>query len=312
MTVTGNVRVLFAFGCGLVMTLAALFVFQAVAADATPGDADATFVPVTACRLIDTRSGDTRVGPHNTFGAGDTKTIAAHGSNGDCTIPTDATGLSMNVTAVDASVPSFLTIWPDGERPNASSLNPAPGQPPTPNGVATQLAANGSFNVYNLAGSVDVIVDINGYYTKASLQEMASQLAELEKSRSFAATEHETDSVVLTGTPNAVVSVTMSAPVTGHVTVDSNINVTHTVDGEEVWCAIYRDDTVPLGAVLPTEPSFQRWETGGLGNAGSLAGSRTFPINVGATTTYSLVCEESADGGTVFTRSLTAIFTPAP
>ena len=51
------------------------------------------------------------------------------------------------------------------DRPSASSLNPSPGQPPTPNAVNTQLSSGGEFSIFNRAGSVDVIVDINGYYT---------------------------------------------------------------------------------------------------------------------------------------------------
>jgi hypothetical protein len=72
-------------------------------------------------------------------------------------------GISLNVTAVGATAATFLTIWPDGTRPLASSLNPAPGQPPTPNAVATQLSGAGAFNVFNRFGTVDVIVDVNGY-----------------------------------------------------------------------------------------------------------------------------------------------------
>ena len=45
----------------------------------------------------------------------------------------------------------------------ASSLNPAPGEPPTPNAVATPIDA-GRFNVYNNKGNSDIVIDINGYY----------------------------------------------------------------------------------------------------------------------------------------------------
>ena len=66
--------------------------------------------------------------------------LTAHGSNGQCTgIPTDAVAVQLNVTALDASQGTFLTIWGAGGQPNASSLNPAPGQPPVPNAVTTDL-----------------------------------------------------------------------------------------------------------------------------------------------------------------------------
>lgn len=90
----------------------------------------------------------------------------------------------LNVTAVGATQPTFLTVWPDGPLPLASSLNPVPGQPPTPNAVTTDLDAAGEFKVYNLQGNVDVIIDINGYYTEASLQELLDRIEAIENSAS--------------------------------------------------------------------------------------------------------------------------------
>ncbi len=180
MSVTISLRTIVAFTAGLAVALISVFVFQAWRVDAAPGDTDATFVAITPCRLIDTRSGDDRVGPHATFGVADTKTIAAHGTNGQCAIPVDAVALSLNVTALHATATSFLTVWPDGTRPKASSLNPVPGQPPAPNAVTTNLSGSGSFNVFNNAGTVNVIIDVNGYYTKQSLQEISSRLTALE------------------------------------------------------------------------------------------------------------------------------------
>ena len=63
---------------------------------------------------------------------------AAIGAAGECDVPATATGLVLNVTAVGATLPTFLTVYPAGaERPNASSLNPSPGQPPVPNAVTS-------------------------------------------------------------------------------------------------------------------------------------------------------------------------------
>lgn len=70
---------------------------------------------------------------------------------------------------------------PDDEpMPNSSSLNPVPGQPPTPNAVTTELAPNGRFEVHNLRGHVHVIIDVNGYDTKSSLREIDRRLGRLE------------------------------------------------------------------------------------------------------------------------------------
>lgn len=123
------------------------------------------FVPITPCRLVDTRVAST-VGPRSQpLSAGETHDVTAHGDHGGCDVPTDATALALNVTALDASAPTYLTIWAQGTtRPEASSLNPLPGQGPTPNAVTTDLSNSGRFSIYNRQGVVDVIVDVTGYY----------------------------------------------------------------------------------------------------------------------------------------------------
>ena len=134
---------------------------------ATSPTGAAAYVPIEPCRLADTRAGAGTVGPRNTpITAAETLGIIAVGDNGNCVgIPASATGLQLNVTALNATEVSFLTIWGSGSQPVVSSLNPQPGQPPTPNAVTTGLTSGGAINVYNEAGNVDVIVDIAGYYT---------------------------------------------------------------------------------------------------------------------------------------------------
>jgi hypothetical protein len=48
--------------------------------------------------------------------------------------------------------------------PLASSLNWRAGAPPTPNKVDVQLSSAGAIKLYNLAGKVDVVADVVGYY----------------------------------------------------------------------------------------------------------------------------------------------------
>ena len=131
-------------------------------------DVAVTFVPITPCRVMDTRT-EFNVGPKTSpLGPGEVYTVnTTTADTGNCTtIPSTATGVSLNVTALDATMPTFLTIWATGQaQPTASSLNPVPGQPPTPNAVTTGINPGGQFDIYNLQGTVQVIADINGYYT---------------------------------------------------------------------------------------------------------------------------------------------------
>jgi hypothetical protein len=126
------------------------------------------YVPVAPCRLFDTRPGTVTVGPRATpLAAGETYTQQVTGDNGQCIgIPADATGVAMNVTAVDATAAGYLTLFPAdlGTAPNASNLNWVPGAPPTPNKVDVKLSPTGAIKLFNAAGTVNVLADIVGYY----------------------------------------------------------------------------------------------------------------------------------------------------
>jgi len=122
-------------------------------------------VDINPCRITDTRP-DSQVGPRNTpLGTGEQYDVVAHGINGNCDIPSEAIALSLNVTGLNATEPTFMTVFPTDEmQPDTSNLNLLPGQAPTPNAVTTGLDAAGTFSLFNAHGSTDVIVDINGYY----------------------------------------------------------------------------------------------------------------------------------------------------
>jgi hypothetical protein len=124
------------------------------------------FVPITPCRVMDTRPAPDNVGPRTSpIGADETYSVPVLGVSGKCTLPADATGVVMNVTAVSPTAPSFLTVFPQGgDRPLASNLNYVAGQSPTPNAVTVDVPASGQVSFYNHAGTVDVIADIVGYY----------------------------------------------------------------------------------------------------------------------------------------------------
>jgi hypothetical protein len=74
----------------------------------------------------------------------------------------------LNVTAADATAPSFLTAYPsDASRPLASNLNFLAGQV-VPNRVVVPLGADGKVAIYNHGGGVDVVVDVGGWFTDGS------------------------------------------------------------------------------------------------------------------------------------------------
>lgn len=66
-----------------------------------------------------------------------------------------------NITVVGRGVPGFVTVWHEGERPNASTLNYT-GDALVSNQVIAKVALNGTFKVYTHSDA-DVIVDVVGY-----------------------------------------------------------------------------------------------------------------------------------------------------
>ena len=105
-------------------------------------------------RFLDTRT------MGGTLGAGGTKALQITGREG---IPDDAVGVVMNVTATNTSEAGYLTVFPVGAaQPTTSSLNFVPGQT-VPNLVMSKLGG-GSVNIFNFAGSTDVVADVVGWY----------------------------------------------------------------------------------------------------------------------------------------------------
>lgn len=126
----------------------------------------AIFQPISPCRLADTRSGADNVGTRSKpVGASETWKLSVAGPAGDCPAFPGASALELNVTALNASQATFLTLHPaDVALPKASNLNPVPGQAPTPNSVTVTLSDAGEFAVYNAFGQLDVVIDVVGYY----------------------------------------------------------------------------------------------------------------------------------------------------
>ncbi|XVS64649.1 hypothetical protein ACQPYE_00865 [Actinosynnema sp. CA-299493] len=94
------------------------------------------------------------------FGGGESRSVdfSSYG------VPSGATAVALNITGVNATANTYVTAWPSGSaRPTASSLNLGPNSA-TPNGVTVALGSDRKVNLFNNAGSVNLIVDITGYY----------------------------------------------------------------------------------------------------------------------------------------------------
>ena len=123
----------------------------------------AQFVPVTPCRVVDTRN------PNGPFG-GPPLTGGSYRSfvlpMGNCNLPATAAGYSLNVTLVPPSNHpiAYLTIWPTGElQPLVSTMNSLDGRIKA-NAAIVPAGSVGSVDVY-VSNTTNVILDVNGYFT---------------------------------------------------------------------------------------------------------------------------------------------------
>jgi len=179
-----------AIGAAVAVTLTAGVALPgAQATNTAGGGAGTVFVAVVPCRLFDTRAA-APVGPRTTpLTGGETFTQQVTGTNGSCTIPAEATAVAMNVTTVNGSAISFLTIWPaDAAQPLASNLNWVAGSPATPNKVDVKLSATGAIKLFDNAGTVDVLADVVGYYADHNHDDRYYTKAEIDAS----AVHHDT------------------------------------------------------------------------------------------------------------------------
>jgi len=130
------------------------------------------YQPLSPYRVLDTRAASCAQCDGGALGPGETRTIqvggyAPPGFTG-ATVPTSATAVVLNVTGVDDCVGTYLTVFPAGGAvPPTSSLNPGPGQV-IPNLVTVALGTSGGspgyVGIFNAAGSIDVVADVEGYY----------------------------------------------------------------------------------------------------------------------------------------------------
>lgn len=130
-----------------------------------PAGSAVLFDAIPPCRLIDTRNAAGPLGAPALLPApSPDRSFAVTGA---CGIPADAKAVSLNVTVTNVQAMGTLLLYRgDGAPSLASSINFNPGVTRANNGL-TQLALDGSgtFKVQNAsAGTLDFIVDVNGYF----------------------------------------------------------------------------------------------------------------------------------------------------
>lgn len=170
-------------GAAVVATVMLLGGSTAVARDdATPGgrkgdvaaalEVPSVYVPLTPCRVLDTRSGGGgifRPGDEDAFQVSGTgPAFAAQGGKaGGCGVdPTSAVAVEASITAVTPNGAGYLRAWPTDEgMPNATFLNYSKGQSITNTGAVTlSIVFIDDLRLKNFGASTHVVIDVQGYY----------------------------------------------------------------------------------------------------------------------------------------------------
>ena len=106
-------------------------------------------------RLMDTRDANAKIGAESTM---QLKVTDVAG------VPSGAKAVVLNVTVVDPTETSFLTVYPMGQAlPTTSNLNFTPGST-VPNQVIATVGEGGRICIYNHSGQTHIIADLVGWY----------------------------------------------------------------------------------------------------------------------------------------------------
>ncbi|MER6077579.1 hypothetical protein [Streptomyces sp. NPDC001833] len=185
----------------------------------------AAFVSEGPRRLLDTRNGTGA--PKRTVGAGGVVRLKVLGVGG---VPSSGvTAVTLNVTDTGATAAGYVTVYPDGTaRPTASNLNFQSGQV-NPNLVTVKVGSDGYVDLYNAHGRVNLVADLEGYYTTKAVKDTQdmSALAVVAPTRVLD-TRSGTGARKGAVGPRSTTTVTLPKYTRGGATVAAVLNVTVT------------------------------------------------------------------------------------
>jgi hypothetical protein len=122
------------------------------------------FVPVTPCRVVDTRGGAPFTG--GIYAAAESRDYQINAAAAPCNgIPTGVAAYSLNFTVTQALGSGFLAVYPRGGPPSplVSTINYVAGQT-IANAAIVPADSSGFITVVAGVSGTHVIIDINGYY----------------------------------------------------------------------------------------------------------------------------------------------------
>ena len=224
---------------------------------APPGTSTAgQYVALPPVRVSDTRTSSGCPNAGETIGAGHSLTVQIDGamtcSGGASGVPsTGVSAVVFNLTATNPTAGTFLTAYPAGASsvPTASNLNLGQGQT-RPNRVIIPVGSNGQISIYNANGTVDTIVDVDGYYTDSSESAGVGSLFTPIAPTRFADTRSGTP-IAQGGTLPVTIAGQHGVPANANAAVE-NVTDDHATQGS--FFTVYPGGTRPLASDLNFGP----------------------------------------------------------
>ncbi len=165
------------------------------------GGSEALYTSLFPERILDTRSGTG--GPSQPIGPGESRELQVTGTAG---VPSNATAVVFNLTAISPSSSGFFTAFPTGTfRPTASNINFVRGDV-IPNLVIVRVGVGGKVNIYNNSGFANAAADVVGYFVGTT----ASATPSATVSSTSTASPTASVTATATTTPSASTSATVS------------------------------------------------------------------------------------------------------
>jgi hypothetical protein len=129
----------------------------------TTPDVAATYVPLSPSRITDTRPGSGYPNAGAMLGGGSSLNVQVTGTG---MVPrSGVSAVVVNVTVVGPTAASYLTVFPQGTtQPVVSNLDFTAGET-LANLATVPVGSQGGLTVFNHAGYVNVVIDVEGYYT---------------------------------------------------------------------------------------------------------------------------------------------------
>ncbi len=133
---------------------------------APPGTGGLSFVPLTPCRVLDTRNAPGSAPELDPQGPASSSpisgTLAVNVTASGCGIPTSAQAYVLNATVIPSATLGYLSLWPDGTpQPVVSTLNAGDGA--VTSNLAIVPTTNGSIDVF-ASNPTHLVLDIFGYF----------------------------------------------------------------------------------------------------------------------------------------------------